>query len=305
MVELLSAFGSTPESVEALKRVTEGLPPDPTLNFRKARNGRYCLDLDSREIHRTEFQPFVLSVEEDFVRHDSGKLRHFAEINNQTQYNPTFRALLIFKALLVEGTEILHRPGLDLRHEQVRSPRSFTTRTTTSKEMKGEPALEGVHGDGVDHTMTVFLGAKNMTEESAVTRIHDMREVNAKQWYEIDPNLMIDRMQHTNFLDTILIVDHERKHSVSTIEARDPEQSARRDMMVFFTRKVALPDHVSFEYDSVVPHTSWRWPLICRTCVSERAVSTLSFGVYEVNGARVVSTQFRRVTPPLIKSGCL
>lgn len=253
LIRILSAFGSTPESVEAFKNVTEGLPPDPTLDFRKARNGRFCVDTAAGRVYRTEFQPFVLTPDEDFVRHDSGKLRRFAEINDATQQNPTFQALLKFKFFLVDDIPIVRRPGLDYTSDKWICT-AFHTRTTTTHELTGEPALEGVHSDGVDHTMTVLLGSRNMTADSAVTRIHDMREKNATRWSDIDPELSIGRWQHRHFLDTILIVDHERKHSVSTIDQEDPSRPARRDMLVLFTRKPALEGHVSYEHDSIAPH---------------------------------------------------
>lgn len=254
MIRILSAFGSTPESVESFEKVTENLPPDPTLDFRRARNGRFCLDIEARHAYRTEFQPFMLSVEEDFVRHDSGKIREFAEINDETQLNPTFKALLVFKSLIAGDMQIAHRPLLDYA-----SPKwictVFHTRTITTRKLTGEPALEGVHSDGVDHTMTVFLGGENMTEDSAVTRFHDMREKNAVQWDAVDPALSLGQRQHRHFLDTILIVDHERKHSVSTIAAQDEDRPAWRDMLVVFTRKPCLEGHVSAGYDSTDPHT--------------------------------------------------
>ncbi|HEY0452964.1 2OG-Fe dioxygenase family protein [Actinophytocola sp.] len=253
LIEILSAFGSTPQSVAEFRKVSEGLPPDPTLDFRKARNGRFCLDTGAGTAYRTEFQPFILTTEEDFVRHDSGKVRRFAEIDANTQLNPTFQALLVFKHLVVDDIEIVQRPGLDYDLDKWICT-AFHTRTTTDNEHTGEPALEGVHSDGVDHTMTVLLGSENMTDDSAVTRIHDMRERNATQWYDIDPELAIGQWQHRDFLDTILIVDHERKHSVSTIMRKDPTTSAQRDMLVLFTRKLTQPGHVSHEFDSVAPH---------------------------------------------------
>jgi len=94
-----------------------------------------------------------------------------------------------------------------------------------------------------------------MTEESAVTRIHDMREVNAKQWYEIDPKSDDRPHAGTRTSSTpILIVDHERKHSVSTIEARDPEQSARRDMMVFSPGRSPCPTMCRSSTTRLFPH---------------------------------------------------
>jgi len=252
MIRILSALGSTPESVENLKEVSEDLPPDPTLDFRRSRSGRFCLE--AGQVYRTEFQPFVISASEDFIRHDSGKIRKFAEITDTTQHNPTFKALLVFKALIAGDMPIAHRPGLDYSVGKWIST-VFQLRTVTTRERTGEPALEGVHCDGVDHTMTVFLGAKNMTEDSAVTSYHDMRERSGVPSDAVDPAHCLGKSQHRHFLDTLLIIDHERKHSVTAVEARDKDRPATRDMLIFFTRKPCLPGHVSADYDSLKPHS--------------------------------------------------
>ncbi|TOO22426.1 2OG-Fe dioxygenase family protein, partial [Vibrio parahaemolyticus] len=122
----------------------------------------------------------------------------------------------------------------------------FHLRTVTSPSLVGEPALEGVHTDGVDHTMTTLLGHKNMTDHSAKTFIHHMKEKNALKWHEADPTFILDEKQHLNFLDTLLICDNERKHSLTAVEASNPAKDATRDMLIFFTRKPALEGHVSF-----------------------------------------------------------
>jgi hypothetical protein len=83
-----------------------------------------------------------------------------------------------------------------------------------------------------------------------------MREKNGVPWDAVDPALRLGKSQHRRFLDTLLIVDHERKHSVSAVEARDKGRPATRDMLVFFTRKPCLPGHVSADYDSLKPHST-------------------------------------------------
>ncbi|KAJ5889083.1 hypothetical protein N7495_009124 [Penicillium taxi] len=113
----------------------------------------------------------------------------------------------------------------------------FNLRTVTNKDLVGEPALEGVHSDGVDFTMTTFLGSENMTSDSAVTFLHDMRAKNALRWDEVNPVHTMGSYQHRDFLDTLLFVDHERKHSLSPVHAVDPAWPATRDMLIFFTRK--------------------------------------------------------------------
>lgn len=175
MQAILLALGARPEDFARLQQVSANLADDPTLPFRKSRNGRFCFDFDRARIERLEFQPFVLSVEEDFIRYDSGKVRHFRGINDDLQLNTAFQALMKFKAYVIDGVGVTPRPRLNQKINKFVCT-VFNLRTVTTPQMLGEPALEGVHSDGVDHTMTTFLGCDNMTDDSAKTFIHDMRE---------------------------------------------------------------------------------------------------------------------------------
>ncbi|AZZ57372.1 hypothetical protein C5E08_07165 [Rathayibacter iranicus] len=249
MKELVFSLGATPSDLQALQKESDRLQPDPTLPFRRSRNGRYCFVPKDRRIYRTVQQSFVLTAEEDFVRHDSGKVRKFASVTPSTQANPAFQALLAINALITERSEVEHRAGLDYT-----SPKWITTafhlRTITTPEIVGEPALEGVHQDGVDHTMTIFLGSANMVRESATTRLHCNAEVSGTQWQDENPAYILGTHQHQDPLDTLIVVDHERKHSVSAVRASDPDTPAVRDMLILFTRKPVVSTHISHEYDS-------------------------------------------------------
>ncbi|GAM86515.1 hypothetical protein ANO11243_045290 [Dothideomycetidae sp. 11243] len=253
MVPLLRSLGAREEDMAGMQTVSERLWTDPTLPFRKSRNGRFCLDWDTRSLRRLEFQPFALSIEEDFKRHDSGQVRVFDEIENDLQLNSVFQALLAFKSIVIHGISTLHRPKLDYSVNKWVST-VFNLRTVTRPDMLGEPALEGVHTDGVDHTMTTFLGAKNMASNSAVTFMHDMSETTGSRLNETTPELIRERFQHRHFLDTVMIVDHERKHSISPVYAVDATKEATRDMLIFFTRKPVEKTHISGSIDSFRPH---------------------------------------------------
>ncbi|MFJ3219971.1 2OG-Fe dioxygenase family protein [Kitasatospora sp. NPDC086801] len=255
MAGLLKGLGATDADLAQLQRVSDDLPDDPTLPFRKSKNGRFHFDVKNGTVDRGEFQPFVLSAGEDFVRHDSGQTREFAEVGDDLQLNRAFQGLLLFKAFMVQDVEIAHRPKLDYDYPGWVCT-LFNLRTVTTPELVGEPALEGVHSDGVDHTMTTLLGSENMTADSAITFLHDMRQINAVRWDEVDPELVVGRHQHRHFLDTMLVVDHERKHSLSPVVAADPQQASTRDMLIFFTRKPALEGHISHPHDSLVCHSS-------------------------------------------------
>lgn len=249
MKELVFALGAAPSDLDQFQRESDDLEADPTLPFRRSRNGRYCFVPERREVYRAVQQPFVLSAEEDFVRHDSGKVREFASITPSTQGNPVFRALLSINALIVDGSDVEHRPGLDYE-----SPNWITTafhlRTITTPEVVGEPALEGVHQDGVDHTMTIFLGSKNMVRDSATTRLHSNQEVSGTQWNNQNPEHVLGTVQHQDLLDTLIVVDHERKHSVSSVMPTSLSAPATRDMLILFTRKPVSGAHISHDYDS-------------------------------------------------------
>ncbi|KAL0936937.1 uncharacterized protein CTRU02_209153 [Colletotrichum truncatum] len=253
MARLLKQLGARDEDFEALQNVSDNLVGDPTLPYRKTRNGRFCLDFDAGTLRRLEFQPFILSKAEDFSRYDSDKVRHFDEVEDELQLNSVFQALMIFKSAIYHGVQSFRRPNMDYDTNKWICT-LFSVRTTTTPERLGEPALEGVHTDGVDHTMTTFLGSQNMKPESAVTYVHDMRETTGIRYTDASPDYINGRVHHRHFLDTMMVVDSERKHSLSPVYAIEPNKPATRDMLVFFSRKPTVAGHVSADLDSMSPH---------------------------------------------------
>lgn len=127
LIPLLKALGARDEDFEPLKVVSNHLKKDPTLPFRETRNGRFCHDFDSETLRRLEFQPFALSVEEDFKRHDSGQTRRFDEVENELQHNTAFQALMLFKAMLFHRVTFTPRPKCT--YLQLLTP--FNTRSST------------------------------------------------------------------------------------------------------------------------------------------------------------------------------
>ncbi|GAA2329584.1 2OG-Fe dioxygenase family protein [Streptomyces violaceusniger] len=115
----------------------------------------------------------MLSTKDDFVQHGSGKVRIFDEI----------RAGQCWTTTAIAGVCTL--PNM---------------RTITNGDLIDEPALEGVHGDGGDHTMTTYLGSRNMTEESAVTFLQEVQEVNGTRWHDTDPDLVRVHAQHRDLM---------------------------------------------------------------------------------------------------------
>lgn len=253
MVPLLLGLGARREDLAKMETVSNNLYHDPTLPFRRSRNCRFCIDYDTKSVRRLEFQPFTLTADEDFKRHDSGQIRRFDEIQDELQLNSVFQALLAFKAMVIHGIQIAKRPKLEYDMNKWVCT-LFNLRTVTTPDILGEPALEGVHSDGVDHTMTTYLGSKNMAPGSAATFMHGMGETTGIPLKDISPEHLLTRVQHKNFLDTLMIVDHERKHSLSAVHPIDKSKEALRDMLIFFTRKPVDRTHVSGSIDSLEPH---------------------------------------------------
>lgn len=253
MQKLLQFLGASSDDLKRLEYSGNGLREDPTLAFRKSRNGRFLIDFKETKIKRLEFQPFVLSAEEDFIRDDSGLLRHFRGIQDELQLNTAFQALLSFKSLIIDDLEIAPRKNLKLDFDKWVTT-VFQLRTITTPSLVGEPAKEGVHSDGVEHTMTTFLLGENMTLDSAISQIHTADQKNGIPWNATNKNYVVGQVQHQHFLDTLLIVDSELKHSVSPVEAFDKNSNALRDMLIFFTRRPKSDLHTTFKYDSLNLH---------------------------------------------------
>ncbi|MFE5549354.1 2OG-Fe dioxygenase family protein [Streptomyces sp. NPDC056534] len=250
---LAEALGAKRMDLQGLRDSCSNLPNDPTLAFRKSANGRFSLDCDRRRIERLEHQPYILSTAEDFIRHDSGELRRFSEIDENLQKSPALHALMLLKFFMIDGVSVAPRPMLDYESSKWVCT-LFSLRTVTTPDLMGEPALEGVHSDGVDHTMTVYIGSQNMTADSATTFLHAPQQESGTRWDEVDSSLTLESFQHREFLDTVIFIDYERKHSVSSVLPIDHQKRSTRDMLLFFTRKPAIKGHVAFPYDSFVCH---------------------------------------------------
>lgn len=122
----------------------------------------------------------------------------------------------------------------------------FHLRTITQEDLLGEPALEGVHSDGVDHTMTIMLGHHNMTENSAITNIHSNLEKSGICFEEAKNENLVNSIQHKKFLDSLLIKDNEFKHSLSPVFQMNLKERATRGYVDFFYKKTLLREAYIF-----------------------------------------------------------
>lgn len=265
MRELLKIYGATEQSLVELETSCDHCSADPTLAFRRSMTARLGLNLEAHEARRLEYSGFVLDDTDGFNRHDSGQIRSFAQTPRSVVENDAYQALIRFKADMMRAAPAMPRAKCNGE-----SPEYITTlfhlRTTTSKDLLGEPAAEGIHMDGVEYTMTTMLRNSNMSDDSAISRLHSLDQPAGVPWTKADPALVVDQCQHTKFLDTLLLIDNEIQHSVSELHQVDPEEIAERDMMVIFTRRPALVGggHPSEKYDNMKSHrelsSTWSLP---------------------------------------------
>lgn len=93
-----------------------------------------------------------------------------------------------------------------------------------------------------------------MTSDSAVTMLHNYAETTGIPFQDTSPRYICGRVQHKKFLDTLVVVDAEYKHSLSPVYAADEAKEATRDMLVLFTRRPVMADHISAGIDSLKAH---------------------------------------------------
>lgn len=255
MVPILKGLGAQDDDFEHFKNLGEHTSPDPTVNYRDITSGRFCVDPETRSIQRLEDQEYTLTLEEDYKRHDSGIPRMFDVTPPDMQGNTVIHALMLFKTMIYQGVPITPRDRLNYFTTKWICT-IFNIRVTTAPEkgIYGEPALEGVHSDGSDHTMTVFLNCKNMRPDSGITYMHDNKETTGVQLHETDPSLIKGRVHHQHPLDTLMFCDHDTKHCVTSVHQLDKSQPTTRDMLIVFTRRPKLDGHVSGYMDNMNLH---------------------------------------------------
>ncbi|KAJ5210670.1 Protein of unknown function DUF2257 [Penicillium cf. griseofulvum] len=250
LIPVLRGLGATQDSFEHMRLVSDHLGKDPTVDYRTIGLGRFALDREKSQAMRLEDQLFALTEEENYKRHDSGVARDFPPLGSEFQHNTVIQALMVFKSIMMEGFPLDQRQGLDYASNSWIC-NVFNVRTFTDKDIQGHPALEGVHQDGGDHTMTVFLHSENLRQDSGITSVHDNNETTGISGYEAKPGFIIDRVQHRHYLDTLMFADNSYKHSVTPVYISPGEDRAVRDMLVLITRKPKLPGHPTKIMDSM------------------------------------------------------
>ncbi|NBN84012.1 2OG-Fe dioxygenase family protein [Proteus sp. G2300] len=253
VIDLIKQLGAEEKDINTLMEYGDYLAQDPTLSFRYSRTGRYLFDNDLETISRLEYQPFVLTEEDGFIREDSGAQRHFRALDDRWQSNTAYQALLKLKMLLIQGNTFTPRHLTDQQ-----SPKSISTvfhlRLIAQPDSLSELSIEGVHKDGVDHTMIVMMNKHNVKDNTGALRVHSPQEAIGTPWQEINPENVLYEHNNAQYLDVLLIADNELNHSGTPIFTHDNKNQAYQDFMVLLSRYPTIDSHPSHKFDSMNAH---------------------------------------------------
>ncbi|MER1938262.1 2OG-Fe dioxygenase family protein, partial [Proteus terrae] len=249
----IKQLGAEEKDINTLMEYGDYLAQDPTLSFRHSRTGRYLFDNDIETISRLEYQPFVLTEEDGFIREDSGAQRHFRALDDRWQSNTAYQALLKLKMLLIQGNTFTPRHLTDQN-----SPKSISTvfhlRLIAQPDSLSELSIEGVHKDGVDHTMIVMMNKNNVKDNTGALRVHSPKEAIGTPWQEINPENVLYEHNNAQYLDVLLIADNELNHSGTPIFTHDNKNQAYQDFIVLLSRYPTVDTHPSHKFDSMNAH---------------------------------------------------
>lgn len=253
IIDLIKQLGAEEKDINALMEYGDYLAQDPTLSFRHSRTGRYLFDNNIETISRLEYQPFVLTEEDGFIREDSGAQRHFRALDDRWQSNTAYQALLKLKMLLIQGNTFTPRHLTDQN-----SPKSISTvfhlRLIAQPDSLSELSIEGVHKDGVDHTMIVMMNKNNVKDNTGALRVHSPKEAIGTPWQEINPENVLYEHNNAQYLDVLLIADNELNHSGTPIFTHDNKNQAYQDFIVLLSRYPTVDSHPSHRFDSMNSH---------------------------------------------------
>ena len=79
----------------------------------------------------------------------------------------------------------------------------------STPKVLGEPTNEGVHQDGAEFTMTVFLKSQNVDFDggAGLVSLVNLNEAFGTKYDQVDPKNIIKTVQPRNYLDTLIFVD--------------------------------------------------------------------------------------------------
>ena len=101
----------------------------------------------------------------------------------------------------------------------------------------GDPGPEGVHQDNCVLTSITMINRNNLTPSSAINRIWTLNQPYGKsKALDLKSERLLYQSVLDNTLDTLILLDREVKHEVTSIEPADKRQAGVRDVLTYEIR---------------------------------------------------------------------
>ncbi len=174
--------------------------------YRYRRYSVFTWQAQSKQLVIEPKQPHYQTV--DYNHLNGGVQREYETFENSVVFSPIFNRIMSFN---ISVLNTLH-PNQDWHIE------AHQFRILTSPDMKGLPTPEGIHRDGRNYVMMMFIDKKNIT--GGETTIYDLSKK--------------PLLTHTLGIpsETVFVNDEMVMHGVSPIKANDSTHPASRDMLV-------------------------------------------------------------------------
>jgi len=251
MRDILKSFGATDEHLNAHARHWNGLPDDPTYDFRKTSQTRWNHGEDFTEVNRLERSPFRIPYAENALLGKSERFFPEATVDFLTDTvtiaNQRFMRHVLMQSPQREECWADANDNLGYisgSHQFRIEVKPLSPEEEEKKKLlQGAncPTPEGVHQDGAWAVMIQYIHSGNMGHRSGESRIYSLDQPSGQMTGEQSVRArretrLVERNLTTPF-ETLLINDRKVKHDNKPIIPADKTQYAFRDVHVIWARR--------------------------------------------------------------------
>jgi hypothetical protein len=244
---VLAATTHSPSDLEmdAYHEAWSSLPADPvsTYSFRGISQARFLLNPQCSTVSRLCPVAYRLDYNNNATLGDT--VREFGEPVHDVESSKVDMAVVEFL------NSVLRKHG----QSQGEYLMGYTQiRITSSVDMQGLPTAEGVHQDGAELVMVMFVKGHNLTANSGESRVYSLDQPLGPITDESKAQ-QFRKFQHTmrDPFEAVLLSDRKVKHDNLPVVMKDPSLPATRDVLVCWMRPVRYsgPDA-----DDLSPHVT-------------------------------------------------
>ena len=240
MRELLGEFGAQVSDLEKYPKHWSHLGDDPVYPFRKTSQTRVLFEQE--KIQRQPAAPFKLSYGDNAELGDME--RWFPEASCDFVTDTVTLAITRLMRSLLKQFQDDSRPKISGLHQfRVISGVEGGPNNT----QKDSPTPEGVHQDGAELVIVIFIGGENLDCRAGESRIYSMEQpagILKGVESEIKAACTTRLCEHAMQIpfEAIILNDRRVKHDNLPLKALDGSKEAHRDVLVMWAREPNADD---------------------------------------------------------------